>query len=114
MTGRAHFERERHMRRRIERARDGRRRALTVTDLDVCLTLTALTVATPLNGVHKTRTGGPRTKCGSMLREIGTAMVLYANANKGEFPRTRYVPGPTVTFAQYTGAAATDPFAPDG
>ena len=91
-----------------------RRRALTFTDLVVCLIMAALILAMGVNAVHKARDGGPRTKCASVLRQIGTAMVLYANANKGAFPRTRYVPGPTVTFAQYTGASAADPFAPDG
>ncbi|HYE20224.1 MAG TPA: hypothetical protein VEA69_17380 [Tepidisphaeraceae bacterium] len=102
------------MRRRIGRARDGRRQAFTFTDLVVCLIMAALILAMGVNAVHKARDGGPRTQCASVLRQIGTAMVLYANANNGAFPRTRYAPGPTVAFAQYTGASAADPFAPDG
>src|SRR5205085_6783238 len=41
------------------------------------------------------------------------ALLVYANANKGSFPRTRYDgrgDGPT----SYTGAAASNPFTPDG
>jgi len=56
-----------------------------------------------------------RFKCQNNLREIGSAMFSYANANHGRFPSTR----PSVEAVRRpdlsnSGYAATQPFAADG
>src|SRR2546425_31476 len=50
----------------------------------------------------------PAEICPSHLRQIGTAMHIYAFDNKGQYPRTNYDRGGSVTF--FTGFYETDPF----
>jgi prepilin-type processing-associated H-X9-DG protein len=49
-------------------------------------------------------------KCSSNLRQIGLALLLYSNENRGHYPRVTYVPGPDVTPVWGTGAESNDPF----
>src|SRR5204863_5349478 len=58
--------------------------------------------------------GSNRVKCASNLRQIGQAILLYANENKGAYPRTTYVGGEVVHPVWGTGAPATQPFASNG
>jgi len=53
-----------------------------------------------------------RVKCASNLRQFGQGLLLYANENKGAYPRTVYTPDAPLT--QYTGVDAKDPFGKDG
>jgi hypothetical protein len=53
-----------------------------------------------------------RIKCASNLRQIGQALLLYANENRGAFPRTTYVAGDPPVWG--TGVAAADPFGSGG
>jgi prepilin-type processing-associated H-X9-DG protein len=50
-----------------------------------------------------------RQRCPSNLRQIGQAILLYLNENKGQFPRTVY--DPTVPPVWGTGASSSEPFA---
>jgi prepilin-type processing-associated H-X9-DG protein len=61
----------------------------------------------------RTHEGSGRVRCASNLRQIGQGIQMYANENKGNFPRTLYdgVGGPPT---EYTASAAPDPFAPGG
>jgi prepilin-type processing-associated H-X9-DG protein len=61
-----------------------------------------------------TRQPANRVKCASNLRQIGQAMLLYANDNSGKYPRATYATGEDVMPTFFTGAAAADPFKPDG
>jgi prepilin-type processing-associated H-X9-DG protein len=54
-----------------------------------------------------------RVKCGSNLRQIGQALLLYSNENKNLFPRTRW-DGSGAPTTQFTGVEADNPFAADG
>jgi hypothetical protein len=61
-----------------------------------------------------------RAKCASNLRQIAQAFLLYANDNRGVFPRTRYAPDRKPTWGTpYEGPdelgpdAKADPFAQD-
>jgi prepilin-type processing-associated H-X9-DG protein len=58
--------------------------------------------------------GSSRVKCASNLRQIGQAILLYANENRGAYPRTTFVGGEVVKPVWGTGAPSTQPFAPDG
>jgi prepilin-type processing-associated H-X9-DG protein len=54
-----------------------------------------------------------RVKCASNLRQIGQGIQMYANENKGNFPRTVYDDvGGTPT--EYTAPDASNPFEPGG
>jgi prepilin-type processing-associated H-X9-DG protein len=60
----------------------------------------------------RSRETANRVKCASNLRMIGQACMLYANENRGAYPRTLYKVGEAVT--QYTGVDSKDPFAKEG
>jgi len=50
--------------------------------------------------------------CASNLQQIGQAMLLYSNDNRGSYPRTSYLPDAMPVFG--TGVTASNPFAEDG
>ena len=54
-----------------------------------------------------------RQPCPNHLRQIGLGLLMYANENRGAFPRTVYdgAGGPPTA---YTGAIAPNPFGPGG
>src|SRR5262245_51104430 len=59
-----------------------------------------------------------RKRCASNLKQIGQAILLYANENKGVYPRTKYVPDDKPTWGSpYESnpkpAQPADPFAGD-
>jgi prepilin-type processing-associated H-X9-DG protein len=54
-----------------------------------------------------------RVKCASNLRMLGQACLLYANENKGAYPRTRY-DVETKKWVAYSNYKAEDPFKDDG
>jgi len=62
----------------------------------------------------RSRETANRVKCASSLRQVGQAMLLYANENKGAYPRTIYSPGPDPKPVWGTGFAAKDPFSDVG
>src|SRR4051794_15048471 len=77
---------------------------LVVSLLVICL-LTALLFGQGVVG--RTREIANRVKCGVQLRQIGQGLLLYANENRGNYPRTFFKPGDPIT--QYTGVDAKDP-----
>jgi prepilin-type N-terminal cleavage/methylation domain-containing protein/prepilin-type processing-associated H-X9-DG protein len=89
------------------------RRGLTIIELLVVIGLLALIVSIILPSIHRMREQAGRQRCPSNLRQIGQAIQMYANDNKGAFPRTVSdgAGGPPVS---YTGSAAANPFLPGG
>src|SRR4051794_32385482 len=51
-----------------------------------------------------------RVKCQSNLSQIGKALLLYSNENKGSFPQTHYVQGAPLSLTN-DGFANANPFA---
>ena len=99
------------------RRRDPGRKAFTFLELMVVLFLIAIVTAILLPTVGRTRAhDSGRVKCASNLRQIGQAILLYANENKGSYPRTLYVVGGTLNFSSDASNVATarDPFGKDG
>ena len=90
-----------------------RRSAFTYIDLLAILLIVAVFSGVSLAVVSRQQEIRNRVICASHLRMIGQAMLLYANENNGNFPRTYYDrKGDTVN--AYTGYAAKVPFnAPD-
>ena len=89
------------------------RRGFTQIDLYVSIVLGILLLAYFFQASPHMHRGVWRVKCSSNLRQIGQAMMLYADENNGNYPRTTYDPAdPTVR--AYTGVAAPKPFGAGG
>jgi prepilin-type N-terminal cleavage/methylation domain-containing protein/prepilin-type processing-associated H-X9-DG protein len=94
-----------------------RRKGFTLVELLVVIGIIALLISILLPSLNRARETANRVKCGSNMRQIGQAILLYANENKGNYPRTRYLS--TVSTANGSWDAtntntAVDPFVPPG
>lgn len=63
-------------------------RGFTIVHLLVVLLLGLVALAFLVPTASNVRGGHSRTKCQSNLSQIGKALMLYGNENKGAFPRT--------------------------
>jgi prepilin-type processing-associated H-X9-DG protein len=92
-----------------------RRRGLTLADLlvvAVLIPLLGISFLACSRRIHDERAGP--IHCASNLRQIGQAILLYANENRGAYPRTTFVGGDVVRPVWGTGAACTQPFSSAG
>jgi prepilin-type processing-associated H-X9-DG protein len=87
-----------------------RRRAFTWPELLVLLVVLAIVTALIVSVVTNARTRNMTLMCTDNLRQIGQALLLYSNDNRGQYPRTRTSAGPVRVPTWGTGAAATQPF----
>jgi prepilin-type N-terminal cleavage/methylation domain-containing protein/prepilin-type processing-associated H-X9-DG protein len=74
-------------------ARRRTQRGFTLVELLVVIGIIALLISILLPSLNRAREQANRVKCASNLRQIGQGIQMYANENKGNFPRTYYQVG---------------------
>lgn len=99
------------MQRSTLRRRQAGRAAFSMVQLMVVIVLGMVLIAFLLPTIHQTNYGGGsnRVRCAANLKQIGNGLLLYANENKGAFPRTHWVDGAPVRITN-DGFADANPF----
>jgi type II secretory pathway pseudopilin PulG len=90
------------------------RGGFTYIDLLVVICLVVVLSAAVLPAAVGSREVANRVKCAANLKQIGMAIMLYANENRDAMPRTRYDMEKADKPTAFTNAKAVNPFKDDG
>lgn len=71
----------------------GSRQAFTLIEILIAIGIIGLLIGLLLPAMEKARHKAYIDACASNLRQIGQAIAIYSNENRGAYPRTPYVPG---------------------
>jgi prepilin-type N-terminal cleavage/methylation domain-containing protein/prepilin-type processing-associated H-X9-DG protein len=89
--------------------RFSKKTGFTLVELLVVIGIIALLISILLPSLNKARETANRVKCQSNLSQIGKALLLYSNENKGAFPRAKADSTGTISYTN-DGFADADTF----
>ena len=94
-------------------SKHGRRTGFTLIELLVVVAIIALLVAILLPSLNHARESARRVKCLANLRSISQAAMLYAEDNRGQYPRVIWDPNDVFSGVALRTPSGSLPHAPD-